>query len=86
VVEEHYSIMRNDVWEMVLRSNGKSMATSRWICKVKHATNDSVEKYKAKFVARGFSQKEGVDCEETFSHVANYSSIRAILSIASKWG
>jgi len=46
-----------------------------------------VEKYKARFVARGFSQKEGIDYEETFSPVARYTSIRAILSIATvmKW-
>jgi hypothetical protein len=45
-----------------------------------------VEKYKAIFVARGFSQREGVDYEETFSPVARYSSIRAIISIASEMG
>ena len=51
------------------------MVTSRWIYKVKHTTDGSVEKYKAKFVARGFSQKKGVDYEETFSPVARYYSI-----------
>jgi hypothetical protein len=44
--------------------------------------NDNIEKYKARFVARGFSQKEGVDYEETFSPVARYTSIRTIISIA----
>jgi hypothetical protein len=42
---------------------------------VKHATDGHVEKYKAKFVAHGFSQREGVDYEETFAPVAIYSSI-----------
>jgi len=40
-----------------------------------------VEKYKAIFLARGFSQKEGIDYEETFAPVARYTSIKAILSI-----
>jgi hypothetical protein len=50
--------MKNDVWEIVSRPEGKSVVTSKWIYKIKHATNGSIEKYKAMFVARGFSQKE----------------------------
>jgi hypothetical protein len=86
MVEEHNSIMRNDVWEIVSRPEGKSVLTSRWLYKVKHAADGSVEKYKARFVARGFSQREGVDYKETFSLVARYSSIRAVISIAYEMG
>jgi hypothetical protein len=52
MVEEH--ITRNDVREIVPRPKGKSVVTSRRLYKVKHATNDSVEKCKARFVAHGF--------------------------------
>jgi len=86
MVEEHNSIMRNDVWEIVSRLEGKSVLTSRWLYKVKHAVDGNVEKYKARFVARGFSQREGVDYEETFAPVARYSSIRVVISIASEMG
>jgi hypothetical protein len=55
MVEEHNSIMHNDVWEIVSRPKGKSVETSRWLYKVKDATDGSVEKYKARFVARVFS-------------------------------
>ena len=48
--------------------------------------DSSVEKCKARFVARGFSQKEGIDYDETFTPVARYSSIRAIISLASVMG
>ena len=41
----------------------------------------SIEKYKARFVARVFSQKEGIDCEETFAPVARYTSIRSVLAM-----
>jgi hypothetical protein len=46
------------------------VATSKWIYKIKHAADGSREKYKVRFVARGFSQKEGVNYEETFAPVA----------------
>ena len=49
------------------------------IMKIKHAADESIEKYKARSVSRGFSQKEGIDYEETFAPVARYTSIRAIL-------
>ena len=47
----------------------------------------SIEKYKERFVVRGFSQKEGIDYEETFALVAQYTSIRATMELASmmKW-
>ena len=46
-----------------------------------------IEKHKARFVAHGFSQKEGIDYEETSSPVGRYTSIRTILPLASvmKW-
>jgi hypothetical protein len=44
--------------------------TSKWIYKIKHTTNRSIEKHEVRFVARGFSQVEGIDYEETFAPVA----------------
>jgi hypothetical protein len=44
--------------------------TSKWIYKIKHATDGSVEKYKVIFVAKGFSQVEEIDYDETFSPVS----------------
>ena len=71
MIEEYQSIMKNDVWDVVPRLEWKSVVTSKWIYKIKHATNDSIEKYKERFVARGFSQKEGIDYKETFAPVAD---------------
>ena len=55
--------------------------------KIKHAADGSIEKYKARFVARGFSHKEGIDYEETFVPIARYTSIRLVFSLAivMKW-
>ena len=86
MVEEYDSIMKNQVWEIVLRPEGKKVVGSMWIYKVKHAINGSVEKYKASFIEKGFSQKEGVNYEETFALVARYSSIRIIISLVIEMG
>jgi hypothetical protein len=60
------------------------VVSSKWIFKIKHVVDGSIEKYKARFVAHGFSQKEGIDYEETFSLVARYTSIRTIIALAAK--
>ena len=52
---EYHSIMKNDVWEIVPRPEGKSVVSSWWLYKLKHAADGSVEKYKARIVMRGFS-------------------------------
>jgi hypothetical protein len=83
VMEEYASIVKNDVWDIMLRPEGKSMVRSRGIFKTKHTGDGNIEKYKARFMARGFFQKEGMDYEETFAPVTRYTSIRAIISIAS---
>ena len=62
--------MKNDVWDIVPKPKGKSIVFSKWIFKIKHEVDGSIEKYKEIFVARGFSQKEGIDYEETFTPVA----------------
>ena len=73
--EEYESIMKNDVWDVVPRPKDKSFVTSKWLYKIKHGADGSLEKYKARFVARGFSQKEGIDYDDIFTHVACYTTI-----------
>jgi hypothetical protein len=86
VLEEYRSILKNDVWDIVSRPKDKSVVSSKWIYKIKHAVDGSVEKFKARFLARGFTQKEGIDYEETFAPVARYTSIQAIIALASVLG
>jgi len=53
---------------------------------VKQETSRSIEKHKAIFVAKGFSQVEGIYYEETFAPIARYSSIGSILALAVQMG
>jgi hypothetical protein len=55
MTEDHQSIMKNEVWEIRPRPKEKSVVTLKWVYKIKHAEDESVDKYKARFVARGFS-------------------------------
>ena len=55
MVEEYKSIMKNDLWELVPKPEGKFVVTSTWIYKIKHVVGSNIEKYKARFVARTFS-------------------------------
>ena len=79
--KEYESIMKNDVWEVVLKPEDKSVVTSKWLYKIKHGSDGSVEKYKARFVARGCSQKEGLDYDDIFASVARYTTIRLLLPL-----
>ena len=87
MIKEYQLIMKNDVWDVVPRLDEKSAVTSKWIYKIKHAADGSIEKYKARFVALGFSQKEGINYEETFALVSRYTSIRSVLAlvVVMKW-
>ena len=54
VTKEYQSILKNYVWDIVLRPEGKYVVTSKWIYKIKHVADGSVEKYKVRSIARGF--------------------------------
>lgn len=78
--------MKRDVWDFVSRLHGKSVVTLKWLFKIKHGIDGSIEKYKARFVARGFSRKEGEDYDDMFSPVARYTTIHLIVSLISSQG
>jgi hypothetical protein len=84
MIEEYQSIIKNDVWEIFPRLKRKDVVSSKWIFKIKHVVDGSIEKYKTRFVARGFSQKEGIDYEFKFTPLSRYTSIRTIIAIAAK--
>ena len=58
---QYTSIVKNDVWDIVPILKGKSMVNSRWLFKIKHVAYGSINNFKARFMARGFSKREGVD-------------------------
>ena len=63
------------------------MVDCKWIYKIKTRSNGSIERYKTRLIAKGFTQEYEIDYEETFVPVARISSVRALLAVAaaSKW-
>ena len=79
---EYDSLISNDTWELVPLPEGKNVVGSRWVFKVKRDENGSVERFKARLVAQGYSQAEGIDYHEVFSLVVRNTSIRTLLALA----
>jgi hypothetical protein len=69
----------------VPRPIDRNVVGSKWALRIKRKANGEIDKYKARLVARGFTQVQGVDYFETFSPTAKLSSLRTILSIATQF-
>jgi hypothetical protein len=73
-------------FDLVSRPKGKFVVTYKWIYKIKHTTDGSIKKYKARFVARGFSQKEGMDYDETFFPFSGILLLGLLFILLWLWG
>ena len=80
--EEMESLRKNDIWDLVGFLDGRKTNDSKWVFKRNTNAVGCVEKYKARLVSKGYSQVEGVDFGEIFSHVAKLTSIRVLMSLA----
>jgi hypothetical protein len=77
--EELENFERNQVWEFVDPPPGCKPIRAEWVWKNKEGENGEVVRNKSRLVAQGYSQKEGIDYEETFAPVAHLEAIRILL-------
>jgi hypothetical protein len=79
---EYEALQANHTWDLAPSPPGANVVTGKWIFKMKLHANGSLERYKAHYVLRGFTQRPGVDYDETFSPVVKPATIRTILTLA----
>jgi hypothetical protein len=83
VMEEEYDVLiTNNTWDLVPHLVGSNVVTDKWIFKHKFNSHDTLERYKAHWVIHDFTQRSGVDYDETFSPVVKPTSICTVLSMA----
>ena len=82
MLEEMRAIEDNGTWELVDPPAGCRPIGLKWVYKVKRDERGAIVKYKARLVARGFVQREGIDFEEVFAPVARMESVRLLLAMA----
>ncbi|GJS39232.1 retrovirus-related pol polyprotein from transposon TNT 1-94 [Tanacetum coccineum] len=84
---EIYALESNHIWVLTTLPPNKHPIGSKWVFRIKYNANGSVEKYKARLVAKDFTQHEGIDYTETFPPVAKMVTVRTLLAISSinKW-
>jgi hypothetical protein len=79
--DEYSSLLQNNTWELTPLPPSRTAISCKWTYKLKYDSSGQIDCFKARLVARGFTQQYGIDYTETFSPVAKFDSIRTFLSI-----
>ena len=80
--EEYAALLATQTWELVPRPSDCNVVTGKWIWTHKRRVDSTLDRYKARWVLRGFSQRPGVDYDEKFSPVVKPATVRTVLSLA----
>ncbi|GJZ05757.1 ribonuclease H-like domain-containing protein [Tanacetum coccineum] len=82
---EMEALNRNGTWVLTELPENRKPIGCKWIFKIKYKANGEVERYKARLLAKGNNQKEGIDYEETFYPVVKMVTVRCLISVQNGW-
>jgi hypothetical protein len=84
--DEYGALMRNETWRLVPPQPRRNLIDCKWVYKVKHKADGSIDRHKAQLVAKGFKKQLGIDYDDTFSPVIKHATIQLILSLVVSQG
>jgi hypothetical protein len=84
-MEEYAALLANHTWDLVSCPPGTNVVIGKWLFRHRLTSDGSLDRYKARWVLRSFTQRLRVDYDKTFSPVVKFATIRVVLSLALSW-
>jgi hypothetical protein len=79
--EEYDALIQNKTWHLVPLALAK-LIDCKWVYRIKKNADRTIQRYKARLIAKGFKQHYGIDYEDTFSPIVKATTIRLVLALS----